>query len=122
LAKVPSRYVVHPDVPATNLKESIVLSKRDPGKLDHGGAGTGSAGHLAMEDFLKVAAPSWFTCPIPAPAHNFAAAVKPPGTTEKISADAALAVGGTLAEFAKFIATEQQRWKLVIARAKIKPD
>jgi tripartite-type tricarboxylate transporter receptor subunit TctC len=51
-----------------------------------------------------------------------AAAVKQPGATEKLSADAALAVGGTPAEFAKFIAAEQQRWKVVIARAKIKPD
>jgi tripartite-type tricarboxylate transporter receptor subunit TctC len=51
-----------------------------------------------------------------------AAAVKQPGATEKLSADAALAVGGTPAEFAKFIAAEQQRWKVVIARAMIKPD
>jgi tripartite-type tricarboxylate transporter receptor subunit TctC len=51
-----------------------------------------------------------------------AAAVKQPGATEKLSADAAIAVGGTPAEFAKFIAAEQQRWKVVIARAKIKPD
>ena len=34
----------------------------------------------------------------------------------------AVAVGSTPAEFAKFIAAEQQRWKVVIARAKIKPD
>ena len=38
-----------------------------------------------------------------------AAAVKQPGATERLSANAALAVGGTPAEFAKFIATEQQR-------------
>jgi len=51
-----------------------------------------------------------------------AAAIKQPGSTEKLSADAAIAIGGTPAEFGKFIATEQQRWKVVIARAKIKPD
>jgi hypothetical protein len=31
-------------------------------------------------------------------------------------------VGSTPAEFASFIALEQQRWKLVVARAKVKPD
>ena len=51
-----------------------------------------------------------------------AAAVKQPGSTEKFSADAALAVGSTPAEFSRFIVVEQQRWKAVIARAKIKPD
>jgi len=51
-----------------------------------------------------------------------AAAVRQPASTEKFSADAAIAVGGTPAEFAAFIAVEQQRWKAVIARAKIKPD
>jgi tripartite-type tricarboxylate transporter receptor subunit TctC len=39
-----------------------------------------------------------------------------------LSGDAAIPVGSTPAEFASFIATEQQRWKAVIARAKIKPD
>ena len=33
-----------------------------------------------------------------------------------------LAVGSTGAEFARFIEQEQQRWKPVIARAKIKAD
>jgi tripartite-type tricarboxylate transporter receptor subunit TctC len=50
-----------------------------------------------------------------------AAAVTQPDSAEKLSADAALAVGGTPAELAKFIAAEQQRWKVVMARAKIKP-
>lgn len=49
-------------------------------------------------------------------------AIKEPGLLERLAADAALAVGGTPAEFEKFIALEQQRWKAVIARAKIKPD
>ena len=51
-----------------------------------------------------------------------AAAVKHPASTEKLAADAAIPVGGTPAEFARFITIEQQRWKAVIARAKIKPD
>ncbi|MEN9630636.1 MAG: putative extra-cytoplasmic solute receptor [Pseudomonadota bacterium] len=51
-----------------------------------------------------------------------AASVKIPSATEKLNAEAAIGVGGSPADFAKFIATEQQRWKQVVARAKIKPD
>ncbi|SFM56681.1 tripartite tricarboxylate transporter substrate binding protein [Variovorax sp. OV329] len=53
LAKVPSLYVVHPDVPAKNLKEFIAFVKARPGKLSYGSAGNGSAGHLAFE-YLKM--------------------------------------------------------------------
>jgi tripartite-type tricarboxylate transporter receptor subunit TctC len=55
LAKVPSLYLVHPDVPAKNLKEFVALAKSKPGQLNYGSAGNGSAGHLAME-YLKAAA------------------------------------------------------------------
>jgi tripartite-type tricarboxylate transporter receptor subunit TctC len=51
-----------------------------------------------------------------------AKAVKEPATVERLAADAAIPVGSTPAEFAKFIADEQKRWTLVVARAKIKPD
>jgi tripartite-type tricarboxylate transporter receptor subunit TctC len=55
LAKVPSLYLVHPDLPARNLKEFVALAKSKPGRLNYGSAGNGSAGHLAME-YLKAAA------------------------------------------------------------------
>ena len=51
-----------------------------------------------------------------------AAAIKQPAANEKLAGDSAIGIGGTPAEFAKFIAVEQQRWKAVVARAKIKPD
>ncbi len=203
LAKVPSLYLVRPDLPVNNLKEFIAYAKKNPGKINYGSAGNGSAGHLAMEylkmasetfmlhvpyrgtgpqltdllagrlDAASVGAPAvmqfiktgklrciatgtttripqlpdvptvaeqgypgfemtqWYGMLAPSTlpqaavdklALAAAAAVKQPGATDKLSADAAIAVGSTPAEFAKFIAAEQQRWKVVIARAKIKPD
>jgi len=203
LAKVPSLYVVHPDVPAKNLKEFVALAKAKPGQLNYGSAGNGSAGHLAMEylkaatntfilhvpyrgtgpqltdllagrlDAASVGAPAilqfikagklrciatgtsqriaqlpdvptvaeqgypgfemtqWYGLLAPASLPQAAAdklaaaaakAVKEKEAVERLSADAAIPVGGTSAEFAAFIAEEQKRWKPVIARAKIKPD
>ncbi|GLC92710.1 exported protein [Cupriavidus sp. TA19] len=203
LSKVPSLYVVHPDVPAKNLKEFVALAKSKPGKLNYGSAGNGSAGHLAFE-YLKAAtgtfithvpyrgsgpqitdllsgrleaaavgAPAilqfirtgkvrciatgttqripqlpdvptvaeqgypgfemtqWYGLLAPATLPQAAAdkladatikAVKGASSVERLSADAAIVVGNTPAEFARFIAQEQQRWKPIIARAQIKPD
>jgi tripartite-type tricarboxylate transporter receptor subunit TctC len=54
LAKVPSLYVVRPELPVMNLKEFIALARSKPGQLNYGSAGNGSAGHLAFE-YLKMA-------------------------------------------------------------------
>jgi tripartite-type tricarboxylate transporter receptor subunit TctC len=203
LAKVPSLYVVHPDVPAKNLKEFVALAKAKPGQLNYGSAGNGSAGHLAFEylkmttgtfvvhvpyrgtgpqltdllagrlqaaavgapaimqfikagklrciatgsaerigqlpDVATVAEQGWrgfemtqwygLLAPAslaPAAAEKLAAAavraVREPASLERLGNDAAIAVGGTPAEFAAFIARERERWQPVIARAKVKPD
>jgi tripartite-type tricarboxylate transporter receptor subunit TctC len=203
LAKVPSLYLVHPDLPVKDLKEFVAHAKKNPGKLNYGSAGNGSAGHLAME-YLKMATGTFIThvpyrgtgpqltdliagrldaasvgasavlqfiktgklrCiatgttqRIPqlpnvptvaeqgypgfemtqwygllAPANLPQAALnklgaacmqamKEPSLLERLSTDAAIAVGSSPADFAKFIAAEQPRWKAVVARAKIKPD
>jgi tripartite-type tricarboxylate transporter receptor subunit TctC len=52
ISKVPSLYVVHPDLPVNNLKEFVAYIKARPGQINYGSAGNGSAGHLAME-YLK---------------------------------------------------------------------
>jgi len=203
LAKVPSLYLVHPDLPAKNLVEFIALAKSKPGQLNYGSAGNGSAGHLAME-YLKMVSGTfithvpyrgtgpmltdliagrldaasigaaaviqfvrtgklrciatgttqripqlpdvptvaeqgfpgfemtqWYGLNAPASmspaaidklAAAAAKAVKEPATQERLAHDAAIAVGSTPAEYARFIGAEQQRWKPVIARARIKPD
>ncbi|PHM20097.1 MAG: ABC transporter substrate-binding protein [Curvibacter sp. PD_MW3] len=54
LSKVPSLYVVHPDLPVRTLPELIAYAKARPGQLNYGSAGNGSAGHLAFE-YLKMA-------------------------------------------------------------------
>ena len=51
-----------------------------------------------------------------------AKAMKNPLATERLRGDTAQPVGNTPAQYAAFIKTEQARWKLVAARAKIKPD
>ena len=203
LAKVPSQYLVHPDLPVKTLKEFIAYAKKNPGKLNYGSAGNGSAGHLAME-YLKMTSETfmihvpyrgtgpqltdlmagrldaasvgasavlqfikagklrclatgttqripqlpdvptvaeqgypgfemtqWYGLLSPASLPQAAAdklaaaaakAMKEPAVLDILVKDAAIAVGSTPAEFNAFIAKEQQRWKVVVARAKIKPD
>ena len=55
IAKVPNIMVVHPSVPARNVKELIALAKAHPGALVYGSGGSGGAGHLATEYFKLMA-------------------------------------------------------------------
>jgi tripartite-type tricarboxylate transporter receptor subunit TctC len=43
--------VVHPSLPARNVKEFIALARSQPGRLDYGSPGVGSANHLVGELF-----------------------------------------------------------------------
>lgn len=49
LTAAPYVLLVHPSLPAPNLKALIALARSKPGQLTYGSAGNGTAGHLAME-------------------------------------------------------------------------
>ena len=55
LATAPFLLVVHPSLPARNVKEFIALSKKSKGGLPYASSGSGLLAHLAME-LLKVQA------------------------------------------------------------------
>jgi tripartite-type tricarboxylate transporter receptor subunit TctC len=46
---VPQVLVVHPSLPAKNMREFIALAKKRPGQINYGSGGVGSTGHLAGE-------------------------------------------------------------------------
>ena len=51
VASGPFLLVVHPAVPASNVKELIAFAQSQPGKLSYGSPGVGSAHHLVGEMF-----------------------------------------------------------------------
>ena len=53
LFQTPLYLVVHPSVPAQNVKELIAHVKANPGKLSFASIGLGSTQHLAMEMFVS---------------------------------------------------------------------
>ncbi|MGH7134082.1 MAG: tripartite tricarboxylate transporter substrate binding protein, partial [Phycisphaerales bacterium] len=54
IGKTPQLLLVHPSVPANNVGELLALLKAQPGKLNFGSGGNGSASHMAAELFLAM--------------------------------------------------------------------
>jgi len=55
VASGPQLVVVHPSVPAKNVKELIALAKAKPGTVNFGSAGIGTQVHMAGENFVNAA-------------------------------------------------------------------
>ena len=49
VASIPFAMIVHPSVPAKNVRELIALAKSKPGALNYSSAGNGTSNHLAGE-------------------------------------------------------------------------
>jgi tripartite-type tricarboxylate transporter receptor subunit TctC len=54
LAEFPNVIVVHPSVPAQNLRELVALARASPGTITFGSAGNATSTHMAGELFMLV--------------------------------------------------------------------
>jgi len=53
MATVPNILIVHPSVPALNVKELVALAKAKPDLLTYASQGVGSSGHITGEQFKQ---------------------------------------------------------------------
>ncbi|HYH41650.1 MAG TPA: tripartite tricarboxylate transporter substrate binding protein [Burkholderiales bacterium] len=55
VADVPTALVVHPSLPAKNVKELVALARSQPGTINYSTAGRGTVGHLSAELLSSIA-------------------------------------------------------------------
>jgi tripartite-type tricarboxylate transporter receptor subunit TctC len=53
-AKIPYLLLLHPSVPAKNVKELVAMAKAQPDKLNFASSGVGGTAHLAAELFMSM--------------------------------------------------------------------
>ncbi len=53
VARVPNVLAIHPSLPVKSVRELVAYAKANPGRLNFGSGGNGSAAHVAME-YLKL--------------------------------------------------------------------
>jgi tripartite-type tricarboxylate transporter receptor subunit TctC len=63
LAEAPNLLVVHPSLPAHNVKELIAVSKKHPGQINYGSSGVGTTVHLSGELFQYMTGVKWVHIP-----------------------------------------------------------
>lgn len=63
LAEAPNLLVVHPSLPARNVKELIAISKKHPGQINYGSSGIGTTVHLSGELFQYMTGAKWVHIP-----------------------------------------------------------
>ena len=63
VAETPNLLVVHPSLPARNVKELIAVSRRNPGQLNYASGGVGTTVHLSGELFQNMTGVKWIHVP-----------------------------------------------------------
>jgi tripartite-type tricarboxylate transporter receptor subunit TctC len=71
----PQFLMLHPSVPARTVKDFVALAKKNPGKLNAGSSGSGSANHLAIEMLKQFASISVTHIPYRSGAPSIAALI-----------------------------------------------
>ena len=137
--------VVHPGVPATNVREFVALARASPGRINYSSAGHGSSGHLtgelfraragidivhvnykgggqAVQDLLGGQIQMLMTA---LPTLAFTSATRDPGAPdvrERLTALGTEPTGGTSEQFAETIKADTARWAKVVSDAGIRID
>ena len=105
----PSALVLHPSVPARNVKELLALGRKHPHKLNYASGGTGNITHLAMELFVSMTALDMVHVPYKGGA---------PSTIATVSGEAQL----MFSSIASTLAQSQQGRLRAIAVSSMKPS